>query len=712
MSAIIDALGNAITSISKALGIKDVLDNVFRGSEIVTAAASFSRLYSIKLNMPIIKQTAVSALLGDRNPIDDLMNTIQKSPSRNIEKAYEYAISQQSSETYAYSAAYVAARDQYSQNIIQYTSLVDDIKVSVTFTVVKSVDNPSVTYVGYSNLLRAVNASDADTKFPTIQTSNGIVNQKQNALDTLAQADAQINATSKPTFDPPTQLGYYYYRLPTIESLGFFGSNIVGYPIIIIKREGGYAAENSDEYNSTEKLSKLYGVDFDSLKKSVLGIDSPDVKAAGVILGVDLFSGTAIAKKYIAGFFDSILAYGSTQPVEEISYVQTVVEGGEGGTVSTQEVITYINPYIKVSESSINLFLTLKNATKSIINTSDSAFLQNLRTSPTVDIVRTDDVGKYNITINRYIDESSYLYIFIESLTLQTYVATDTSYHGTEIGMFTFNSPVTVATDSTDPIILPLLRTPYLNLGPLDRIDISRESGFLVLMSAQVTALTWAQEHAAFLQVVMVVLAVITMGSSMALVGTVEVTTAEGLVTTSAVYSMTAFVANFAINVVVILAVKELALRIFPGNDLLQIVATALTMYYLNDYSFSGSNSIEDILNDRSLIDNMLKYSQAVIDVYNEGLQAKIKKESEEYSAELDKLREEYEENAAELEALPQLTDLVREDYRDSVLLRNKIKPTETVDMFYTRTLNTDLAEVSTNPTYYYNSKLNLNNIS
>jgi hypothetical protein len=135
-------------------------------------------------------------------------------------------------------------------------------------------------------------------------------------------------------------------------------------------------------------------------------------------------------------------------------------------------------------------------------------------------------------------------------------------------------------------------------------------------------------------------------------------------------------------------------------------------MYYLSDSDFSSGNSLEDVLNDRSLIDNMLKYSQAAIDVYNQGLQEKLKKDKEQYTVELNKLTEEYNENAAKLEALPQLTDLVREDFRNGVLLRNKVKPSETVDMFYTRTLNSNLAEVSTNPSYYYNSKLSLNNIA
>jgi hypothetical protein len=719
MSAVIDAIGSAITSISKALGIKDVLDNAFRGSEIVNASASFSRLYSIKLNIPIVKQTAISAILSNRNLVNDLMNTIQKTPARNIEKAYAYAMSQQSSETYAYSAAYIAARDQYSQDTINYTNSVNAIKAAVTFTVVKSINNPARTYTGYDNLLNALNASDVDTKFPTIVTevlprtyprTYTYNYQKQNALNTLAQADAQINAIPKPVFNPPTQLGYYYYRLPTIESLGFAVNSLEGYPIIIIKREGGYAPEGSDEYNSTKKLSKLYGFDYDSLKRSVLNIDNSDLKSAGVILGVDLFSSTVVSKKYIAGFFDLILPYGTIQPVEEISYV-TSGEGGEGGT-TTQEVITYINPYIKVSESSINLFLTVQTSTKSIIGTSDSAFLQRLYTSPIVNVTRTDDLGKYSITIYKYVDTSSYLLMSIDGLTLQTYVATDTSYHGTEIGMFTFSAPVITATDSTDPIVLPLIRAPYLALSSLDRIDLGRETGVLVAMSAQVVALTWAQENAAFLQIVMIILAVITMGSSLALVGTVEVTTAAGLVTTTAVYSMTAFLINFAINVVIILAVKELAAKLFPDNELVQLAATALTMYYLNDYNFSGSNSLDDVLDNPNLINNVLKYSQAVVDVYNESLKEKIKKDSERYTAELDELSEEYKENAAELEALPQLTDLIREDYKNSTLLRNKVKPAETVDMFYTRTLNTNFAEVSTNPTYYYNSKLNLNNIS
>jgi hypothetical protein len=677
------------------------------------------------------------------------MNIIQKTPARNIEKAYAYAISQQSKETYVYSTDYIAARDQYSQATIDYTNSVNAIKDTVTFTVVKSPNNPAATYLGYNNLLNALNASDVDTKFPTIVTevlprttpkTYTYNYQKQNALDTLAQADAQINAIPKPVFNPPTQLGYYYYRLPTVESSGFLGntytyaylsfldniaadndylsflknnsvSTLEGYPIIIIKREGGYAPEGSDEYNSTKKLSKLYGFDYDSLKRSVLNIDNSDLKAAGVVLGVDLFSSTVVSKKYIAGFFDLILPYGTIQPIQETSYETTSSPFGEGGS-TTEEVTTYINPYIKISESSINLFLTVNTATKSVIGTSDSAFLQRLYTSPIINVTRTDDLGKYSITIYKYVNESSYLLMSIDGLTLQTYVATDTSYHGTEIGMFTFNAPVTTATDNTDPIILPLLRAPYLNLSSLDRIDLSRETGVLVVMSAQVVALTWVQEHAAFLQIVMIVLAVITMGSSLALVGTIETTTAAGLVTTTAVYSMTAFIVNFAINVVVILAVKELAAKLFPDNELVQIAATALTMYYLNDYNFSGSNSLDDVVDNPNLINNVLKYSQAVIDVYNESLKEKIKKDSERYTTELNELSEEYKENAAELEALPQLTDLIREDYKNSALSRNKVKPAETVDMFYTRTLNTNFAEVSTNPTYYYNSKLNLNNIS
>jgi hypothetical protein len=717
MSAIIDAIGSAITSVSNALGIKDVLDSAFRGSEIVVASASFSRLYSIKLDMPIVKQTAISALLGNRSVVDELILTIQKSPARNLEKAYAYAMSQQTSETYAYSASYVAAMDIYSQDTIDYTNSVNDIKNSVTFTVVNSKGSVVKTYVGYDNLLNALNASDADTKFPTIATevlpsttpkTYTYNYQKQNALNALAQADTQIDAISAPTFNPPTQLGYYYYRLPDIQSSGFLATNLESYPIIIIKREGGYAATDSDEYNSTLKLSNFYGFDYDSLKKSILNIDTPDVKAAGVMLGVDLFSNTVAAKQYISGFFDSIIPYGTTQPIEEISYVNSYQESG----TTLEEVITYINPYIKVSESSINLFITIKTSTKYTTNTSDSEFLQRLHDSPTVDVVRTDDNGKYSININKYVNDSSYLSIYVEDFTLQTYVATDTSYHGTEIGMFTFKSSATVATDSTDPLILPLLRAPYLLLGPLDRIDLSRESGFLIMMSAQVVALTWVQEHAALIQVIAVVFAVFTMGQSLAVVGTATATTAAGVATTTVTYSISALVINFAVNVVIILAIKELAIKLFPDNEFVQLAATALTMYYLSDSDFSSGNSLEDVLNDRSLIDNMLKYSQAAIDVYNQGLQEKLKKDKEQYTVELNKLTEEYNENAAKLEALPQLTDLVREDFRNGVLLRNKVKPSETVDMFYTRTLNSNLAEVSTNPSYYYNSKLSLNNIA
>jgi hypothetical protein len=733
IGGIINAVGSAITAISKALGIKDLLDNLFRGSEIVNASASFSRLFSIKLSTPIVRQTVISALLGDRNPVKDLMHTIQKTPARNFEKAYQYAVSQQSSETYAFSASYIAARDAYSQATINYTNSVNTIKDDAVFTVVNHNGDILRTYSGYANLLNALNASDVDTKFPTLTEeilprthpkTYTYIYQKQNALNVLAQVDNQINAMPKPAFNPPTQLGYYYYRLPTIESSGFItnssifmsnGSvinNVEGYPIIVIKREGGYSEVNSDEYNSTKKLCKLYGFDYDSLKSSVVGIDNPDLKAAGVILGVDIFSNTKVAKEYVAEFFNTIVPYGTISPIQEIT--QEVTEslfGGEGGGIP-YDVATSINPYIKVSESSINLLVTCVNATKSIVSTSDVNFLNQLYINPTVNVVRTDDNGKYNISIYRYIDTFNYLSIYIEGFTLQTYVATDTSYHGTEIGMYTFNAPVAVATDHTDPLILPLLRVPYLHLSTLDRIDLSRETGFLIAMSAQVVALTWAQEHAAFLQIIMIVLAVVTMGESLALVGTMETTTAAGLVTTAAAYSMSAFIVNLAINVVIVLAVKELATRLFPDNEIVQTAATVVAMYYVSDVNFSGSDGLEDILNNRSLIDNVLKYSQAVIDVYNTGIQEKNKKDSKEYSTELDKLKEEYEVHAAELEAMPQLTDLIREDYRNSVLLRNRVKPLETVDMFYARTLNTNFAEATTNSTYYYDSKLNLNNIT
>ncbi|MCI4436690.1 MAG: hypothetical protein JHC33_07790 [Ignisphaera sp.] len=300
----------------------------------------------------------------------------------------------------------------------------------------------------------------------------------------------------------------------------------------------------------------------------------------------------------------------------------------------------------------------------------------------------------------------------IKGFTLQTYVATDTSYHGTELGMYTFKSPVTVATDNTDPIILPLLRSPYLALNQLDRIDLSRESGFLIAMSAQVVALTWAQTNAGLIQFIAIVFAIITMGKSMAVAGEVTTITAEGAATTTLVYSASAFIVNFAVNVIVILAVRELAAKMFPNSEIAQLAATAFAMYYLGDYDFSDDEGLDNLLSDRSLVDNMLKYSQAVIDVYNEGLQEEAKKENEEYTTELNELTEEYEENAAKLEELPQLTDYVREDYRHNILTRNKVKPLETVDMFYVRTLNTNLAEVATNPTYYYNSKLSLNNIA
>jgi hypothetical protein len=735
MSALIDAIGGAITNLSSALGIKDVLDNAFRGSEIVVASASFSRLYSIKLHMPVIKQTVISAMLGNRNPISDLKGVIQKSPARNIEEAYRYATGQQSSETYAYSAEYKTAWNAYSQSIITYTNAVNAIKGDIVFTVKSSSGKILRTYTGYTSLLNALNSPDADTKFPTIRTSNGTDNQKQDALNVLAQADAQINALAKPSFNPPSQLGYYYYRLPTIEASGFtidgvetinnnntsnFSIEAVGsasssvyitnsteaYPIIIIKREGGYADPSSDEYKTTEKLSRLYGFDYDALRKNIMDQDNPDIKSAGVLLGVDLFSNTVAAKKYILEFFDYLLPLGALQPTEEISYSISSEDG------SATETTTSINPYIKTSESSINLFMTVETATKDVIGTSDLGLTSSLSRSPTVDVSMTNSSGKYSISAKKYIDDFNYLSIEIRGLTLQTYVATDTSYHGTEMGMYTFNSPVAVATDNTDPFILPLLRAPYLKLNPLDKIDLSRESGFLMVMAAQVTALTWAQTNAGLIQFVAIVFAVFTMGKSLALAGEITTTTAAGVATTTAVYSASAFIVNFAVNVVIILAVRELAAKMFPDSEAAQLAATALTMYYINDYDFSSNDGIDGIFSDRSLIDNMLKYSQAVIDVYNEDLKDRIKKESEEYSANLDALTEEYEENAAKLESLPQLTDLVREDYRDSILLRNKVKPIETADTFYTRTLNTDLAEVATNPTYYYNSKLNLNNIA
>jgi hypothetical protein len=723
ISDVTSSISQAITSISDALGIKDFLDTTFRGQEIVNAGAGFSRLYSVKLNMPVVKQIAISALLGNRNPTDDLISTIQRSPARNLEKAYAYAISQQSSETYAYSASYIAARNLYSQDTLNYTNSVNAIKNAVVFTVVKSMNNPAVTYTGYNNLLTALNASDVGTKFPTIATevlpstspkTYTYNYQKQNALNTLAQADAQINTIPKPTFNPPTQLGYYYYRLPTIESSGLLTTSIEAYPIIVIKREGGYATVGSDEYNTTKKLCKLYGFDYDVLKNNILGIDTSDLKAAGVVLGVDMYSDTEAAKKYIAEFFDSVLPYGTIQPIEVVSYETTSPPPfGEGGS-TTDPVVSQINPYIKTLESSINLFVSMETATKTVINTSDLTLLHQLSAIPIVNVVMRNTHGSYNISIKKYINESSYLSIEIVGFILQTYVATDTSYHGTMLGMFTFSSPVVVATDHTDPMILPLLRAPYLRLGTIDRIDLSRESGFMIAMSAQVVALTWAQTNAGLIQFIAIVFDIITMGESSAEAAeiTAVTTTTEGLVTTTIVYSAAAFLMNFAANVVIMLAVKELVSRMFPDNEALQLAATAFTMYYINDYDFSNSNSLEDVFNDRSFIDNMLKYSQIIIDIHNENSQKNIKKDSERYTAELNELSEEYKENAAELEALPQLTDLIREDYKNSALLRNRVKPAETVDMFYTRTLNTNLAEVSTNPTYYYNSKLNLNNIA
>jgi hypothetical protein len=641
-------------------------------------------------------------MLGNRSVVNDLKYTIKNSGLPQYEKAYEYAISNQTSETLLYGDAVDAARAAYAIAYTNYLNTINPIKDAVTYSAY-NIDDELITYTGYSVLLEAVNSVDASDKFPDL-TTLGVVttDQMQEALDILAQADADISAVTVPTLTLTTGPGYYFYRLPTITSEGFNISNVDGYPIILIKREGGFASTSSDEYVTTEKLCHIYGYDFGSLRDNILSINSNDIKAAGVLQGVDVFTGTVAGKMYIANFFNAITNSGLTVARTETSW--STAYDGDGNPYSVQDTKVY-NPYIKVAEGSINLFVTAVSINKYVVNLSLGTL------NPTVSVTKTNDVGKYDIYIVKPISSTQCLKIDVIGFTLQAYVAVDTSYHGTEIGMFTFSPSVATATDNTDPLILPMIRSAYLSLSPLHRIDVSRESGFFMILSGNAVAMTWAQDNMAAIQIVLVVLAVFTAGSSLALAGTATASTAAGAVVTTVTYSMTALLVELAVSTVIVLAVKELAVRMFPDSEVVQVAATVAAVYFTQGGDFSPG-AMDKILNDPSFITNMLKASTAVLDVYNEAQAKKIKEKESEYSADLAKLEAEYEANEAELEALPQLTDLIREDYQNSVLLRNKPKPLETVEMFYNRTLNTSLAEVATNPEYYFSSKLNLNNIS
>lgn len=521
-------------------------------------------------------------------------------------------------------------------------------------------------------------------------------------VNDVASIEAQLAGYTKPTYQSLYRPNTYYYGIPLlVTNLNItLSSSFVAFPIIAIKELGTYIDldKTSNKYLSSIKLAKELGYDLDATITSVKEQDTDgSVKTVGIIQGVDLKSTSESAKEYIFTLFDTIGPISTTLIDDPIAVENpydldgnlvypclshgTVCSGDSCYAVCTEIDYPQIpDPYyIKTEEGYLNIIIKFNSIEQSTVSSTlplNRYSITKVSNSPCTNTFGIDKCNNepnrdFSLLVSKGIGNGLAIQYRVNNFMAMSYID-----EGNGIEMDFQELSDTDFTDDSVPYLIPLFKGVYDKLKPMTKHALVRECGHIVVFSGVHKNLTWAESNAAFLQFVLIVVAIISMNPYLTELGFAI----QGY---AAFWTIMELAIIAATTLVGMLVLKAIVQTLFPNDIFAQIIVAVVAMYVLGQIQMPTS------FTDPMLADKLLQNISAITNVGSELVVDINEVKAREYVSDIEELEKIYKSNKEKISGLLDINPL--DDLIVDTLAYNRftaMKPIEALDVFYARTLN------------------------